>query len=47
MRNIADRIRQAISFEVVAIDVVTPSFACIFDRSLGEMTVLGTTAATL
>lgn len=50
MRNTADRIRQAISFEVLGLVIVTPLFAWIFDRSLGEMgglTVLGATAATL
>jgi hypothetical protein len=47
MRNTADRIRQAISFEVLGLLIVTPLFAWMFDRSLGEMgglTVLGATA---
>jgi uncharacterized membrane protein len=49
MRSTADRIRQAVSFELVGILIVTPLFAWIFDHPLGEMGVLviiGATAAT-
>lgn len=50
MRTTADRIRQAISFEIISLVIVTPLFAWLFERSLGEMGVLaflGATAATL
>ena len=49
MRSTADRIRQAISFELIGILIVTPLFAWVFDHSLGDMgvlVVLGATAAT-
>lgn len=50
MRNTADRIRQAVSFELLGIMIVTPLFAWIFDHSVGDMgvlVVLGATAATV
>lgn len=49
MRNTADRIRQAVSFELIGILIVTPLFAWAFDHPLGDMgvlVVLGATAAT-
>ncbi len=49
MRSTADRIRQAVSFELIGILLVTPLFAWAFDHPMGEMgvlVVLGATAAT-
>ena len=49
MRSTADRIRQAISFELIGILIVTPLFAWTFDHPIGDMgllVVLGATAAT-
>lgn len=49
MRSTADRIRQAVSFEIIGIGIVTPLFAWAFDHPLGDMGVLvviGATAAT-
>ncbi|EAQ04122.1 hypothetical protein OB2597_08269 [Pseudooceanicola batsensis HTCC2597] len=49
MRSTADRIRQAISFELIGILIVTPLFAWAFDHPMGDMgvlVVLGATAAT-
>ncbi|ETX16275.1 membrane protein [Roseivivax halodurans JCM 10272] len=50
MRSTADRIRQAVSFELIGILIVTPLFAWVFDHSMEEMgvlVVLGATAATV
>lgn len=49
MRSTADRIRQAVSFELIGILIVTPLFAWAFDHPMGDMgvlVVLGATAAT-
>lgn len=49
MRSTADRIRQAVSFELIGILIVTPLFAWGFDHPMGEMGILvvvGATAAT-
>ena len=49
MRSTADRIRQALSFELIGILIVTPLFAWVFDHPMGDMgvlVVLGATAAT-
>ncbi|GAW34189.1 bacterial Transmembrane Pair family protein [Roseovarius sp. A-2] len=49
MRSTADRIRQAVSFEIIGIVIVTPLFAWAFDHPLGDMgvlVVLGATVAT-
>ena len=49
MRSIKDRIRQAVSFELIGILIVTPIFAWAFDHPMGDMgilVVLGATAAT-
>lgn len=49
MRSTADRIRQALSFEILGVLIVTPLFAWVFDRPLGDMGILvllGATAAT-
>lgn len=49
MRSTADRIRQALSFEIIGLLIVTPLFAWLFDHSMSEMGVLaflGATAAT-
>ncbi len=49
MRSTADRIRQAISFELIGILIVTPLFAWAFDHPIGDMgmlVVLGATVAT-
>ncbi|MHA6344233.1 PACE efflux transporter [Roseivivax sp. CAU 1761] len=50
MRSTADRIRQAVSFELIGILIVTPLFAWAFAHPAGEMgvlVVLGATAATV
>ena len=49
MRSTSDRIRQALSFEIIGLLIVTPLFAWLFDHSMSEMGVLaflGATAAT-
>ena len=49
MRSTADRIRQAVSFELIGILIVTPLFAWAFDHPMGDMGILvalGATAAT-
>ena len=49
MRSTADRIRQAISFELIGILIVTPLFAWGFDHPMGDMgliLVIGATVAT-
>ena len=49
MRSTADRIRQAVSFELLGIMIVTPLFAWVFNHPMGDMgvlVVLGATAAT-
>ncbi|KAA9009024.1 PACE efflux transporter [Histidinibacterium aquaticum] len=49
MRSTPDRIRQAVSFELIGILIVTPLFAWAFDHPMGDMgilVVLGATAAT-
>lgn len=40
MRSTADRIRQAVSFELIGVLIVTPIFAWAFDHPLGDMGVL-------
>lgn len=50
MRTTADRIRQAISFELIGVLIVTPMFAWGFDHPIGDMGVLvllGATVATV
>ncbi len=47
MRSTADRIRQAVSFEIIGLAVVTPLFAWIFAHPLDEMGVLALIGATL
>lgn len=50
MRSTADHIRQAVSFELIGILIVTPIFAWVFDHPMGDMgalVVLGATAATV
>ncbi len=49
MRSTADRIRQAVSFEVIGLAIVTPLFAWGFDhpmRDIGILALLGASAAT-
>ncbi|MFC3613730.1 PACE efflux transporter [Lutimaribacter marinistellae] len=49
MRSLSDRIRQALSFEIIGLAIVTPLFAWAFDHPIGDMGVLallGATAAT-
>jgi uncharacterized membrane protein len=49
MRSTTDRIRQAVSFELIGILIVTPLFAWVFDHPMGDMgvlVVLGAMAAT-
>lgn len=50
MRSTADRIRQAVSFELIGILIVTPLFAWAFNHPIGQMgplVILGATAATV
>ncbi|MDT0683009.1 PACE efflux transporter [Roseicyclus sp. F158] len=50
MRSTADRVRQAICFELIGILIVTPLFAWVFNHPMGDMgvlVVLGATAATV
>ena len=49
MRSTSDRIRQAVSFELVGLLIAVPLFSCIFAHPLNEMgplAILGATAAT-
>lgn len=49
MRSTADRIRQAVSFEIIGLLIVTPLFACAFEHPMGDMgtlALIGATAAT-
>ena len=49
MRTTADSIRQAVSFEIIGLVIVTPLFAWVFDRpmeDMGVLALLGATAAT-
>ncbi|WP_274963001.1 chlorhexidine efflux transporter, partial [Thioclava electrotropha] len=49
MRSTLDRIRQAVSFELIGLLIVTPLFAWAFGHPMEEMgvlVVLGATAAT-
>ncbi|WGT51393.1 PACE efflux transporter [Thioclava nitratireducens] len=49
MRSTPDRIRQAVSFELIGLLIVTPLFAWAFDHpmeKMGVLVVLGATAAT-
>ncbi len=50
MRSTYDRIRQALSFEVIGLVLVTPLFAFLFNHSLSDIGVvafIGATAATI
>lgn len=50
MRSTADRIRQALSFEVIGLVLVTPLFAFLFNHSMSDIGVvafIGATAATI
>ena len=50
MCTTTDRIRQALSFEIIGLLIVTPLFAWIFNHSMSDMGVLaflGATAATV
>jgi uncharacterized membrane protein len=47
MRTTSDRIRQAISFELIGILIVTPLFSWGFDHPLGDMGVLVVIGATI
>lgn len=49
MRSTADRIRHAVSFEIIGLLIVTPLFAWLFDHPMADMgllAALGATAAT-
>lgn len=49
MRSTKDRIRQAVSFELIGLVVATPLFSWIFDHPMGAMgtlVIIGATAAT-
>lgn len=49
MRTTADRIRQAVSFEVIGLLIVTPLFTWVFEHPMSEMgslALIGATAAT-
>lgn len=47
MRNTADRIRHALSFEIIALAIVTPLGALVFDLPLHHMGVVTLISATI
>ena len=50
MRSTKDRIRQAVSFEIIGLVIVTPLFAWLFSHPMeqtGMLALMGATAATL
>ncbi|SFQ04152.1 PACE efflux transporter [Tranquillimonas alkanivorans] len=47
MRTTSDRIRQAVSFELLGLSIVTPLFGWVFDHPLDEMGVLTVAGATV
>ncbi|EAR51310.1 hypothetical protein OG2516_17815 [Oceanicola granulosus HTCC2516] len=47
MRTTSDRIRQALSFEIIGLLIVTPLFAWLFQHSLGEIGVLALIGASV
>lgn len=47
MRRTADRIRHAISFEVIALAIITPLGAWVFDTALRDMGVVTVVSATI
>jgi uncharacterized membrane protein len=47
MRSTADRIRHALSFELIALAIITPLGAVVFDTPLKEMGVVTVVSATL
>lgn len=47
MRSTADRIRQALSFEIIGLLTVTPLFAWLFGHPIGEIGVLALVGATI
>ncbi len=50
MRSTADRIRQAVSFEIIGLLIVTPLFAWVFGHPMGDigmLALIGATAATV
>ncbi|WJS86810.1 PACE efflux transporter [Paracoccus sp. TOH] len=47
MRSFPDRVRHAVSFELIGLAIVTPLAAWIYDKPLFDMGVVGVGAATL
>lgn len=47
MRRTADRIRHAISFELIALAIITPLGAMVFDTPIREMGVVTVVSATI
>jgi uncharacterized membrane protein len=47
MRSTADRIRHALSFELIALAIITPLGAVVFDTPLKEMGVVTVVSATI
>jgi len=47
MRNTADRIRHALSFEVIGLICITPLGAWVFDKPLHDIGIVGLFSATL
>lgn len=47
MRSTSDRIRHAISFEIIALAIITPAGAVLFDMPLKDMGVVTVVSATI
>ncbi|MBV7378688.1 PACE efflux transporter [Maritimibacter dapengensis] len=47
MRNLSDRIRHALSFEIIGLLIIVPLGALIFDKPMADIGVVGVVSATL
>lgn len=47
MRNLSDRIRHALSFEIIGLLIIVPLGALIFDKPMAHIGVVGVVSATL
>src|SRR5690625_741275 len=47
MRKLGDRIRHALSFEIIALLIVIPLGAWVFDKTMSDIGVLGVVGATM
>ncbi|MFG6534718.1 PACE efflux transporter [Sulfitobacter sp. 1A16787] len=47
MRSTADRIRHALSFEIIALLIVTPASAWLFDKPIGHIGVVAVVSASI